>query len=257
MYINFKYKTDQIKVISGDLFEVVQELGLKFDMIFCDPPFNLSKKYESNIDDNLTREKYLEFQKKWLQVCFDRLIDGGSMFVFNLPKWNIEAGHQAIDIGFDFRNWIAVDMTLGMPISGRLYPSHYSLLYLTKGKPKTFNKIRTPVEKCRHCSCDIKDYGGHRKKLHPEGVSLKDIWTDIGKVSGKKNRSANELPVKLLKRIMELSTNTGDLVLDPFAGSGTTMEAAVLLNRRVVCIDLDGCEDIIKRIDNITKNKVA
>ena len=64
-------------------------------------------------------------------------------------------------------------------IPGRLYPSHYSLLYFTKGSPKTFHKIRVPIRKCRHCGGDIKDYGGHKGALNAKGLNLTDVWDDI------------------------------------------------------------------------------
>ena len=63
--------------------------------------------------------------------------------------------------------------------NSRRINSHYSLLYFSKGKPKTFRKIRTPIEVCRHCGGEIKDYGGHRHSMNPLGVNLKDVWTDI------------------------------------------------------------------------------
>lgn len=237
-----------IKIIQGNCIEIVPNLTEEFDMIFSDPPFNLAKDYKSKINDKLTEAEYLEFQNNWILECSKKLKEGGSFFIFNIPKWNIEASHYMRSIGLEFRHWIAIDMTLGLPIRNRLYPSHYSLIYFTKGKPKTFNQIRIPIEQCRHCSKDIKDYGGHRDKIHPDGTNLKDIWTDIGKVTGKKNREANELPIKLLDRVIRLSTNPGDLILDPFAGSGTTLKVAQDLERFCVGIEMDDCEDIKKRL---------
>ena len=148
------------------------------------------------------------------------------MFLYNLPKWNIPLGAYLSKRGMTFRHWIAIEMTNSLPIKGRLYPAHYSLLYYTKGKPKTFKKVRTPLQTCRHCGKDIKDYGGHKGKLHPDGISLKDVWTDISPVRHKKfkqmARGANVLSTKILDRVVTISTEPGDLVVDPFLGSGTT-----------------------------------
>ena len=60
-----------------------------------------------------------------------------------------------------------------MPIKGRLYPSHYSLLYYVKGeKPKTFKPDRLPMEVCGKCFNEIKDYGGYKNKMNPLGITF-------------------------------------------------------------------------------------
>jgi hypothetical protein len=54
----------------------------------------------------------------------------------------------------------------------------YAILYFTKGRPRTFNRVRLPIPACRHCGKDIRDYGGHRKYLNPRGLNLTDFWED-------------------------------------------------------------------------------
>jgi site-specific DNA-methyltransferase (adenine-specific) len=70
------------------------------------------------------------------------------------------------------------------------------------------------------------DYGGHRGAMNPLGVNLKDVWTDIPPVRHwkfkSKGRRANALSTKILDRVVEVSTCPGDVVFDPFGGSGTT-----------------------------------
>lgn len=241
-------KTEFGTIIQGDSLDIVSKSPVKYDLIFCDPPFNLGKDYSSKINDSLNDDEYILWCKKWIDIFIEKLNDGGTIMIYNIPKWNMLLGSYLTEKGLEFRHWIAIDMTNGLPIKNKLYPSHYSLLYFTKGKPKTFNKVRTPIEACRHCGKDIKDYGGHRNKIHKEGVNLKDIWVDIGKVSGRKNRSANELPEKMMERIILLTTNPKDLILDPFAGSGTTLLTAERLNRHFVGIEMDDCSDIKNRL---------
>jgi site-specific DNA-methyltransferase (adenine-specific) len=139
-----------------------------------------------------------------------------------------------------------------MPIPGRLYPSHYSLLYYTNGKPRVFDRPRVPVPTCRHCGGDIKDYGGHRNKLHPDGLNLTDVWVDIPPVRHRrtKRRGANELSEKLLERVITISTVEGDLVLDPFGGSGTTYAVAERMHRNWLGIELGDTEPIMARLEN-------
>lgn len=145
-----------------------------------------------------------------------------------------------------------------MPIQNKLYPSHYALLYYTKGeKPNTFNGERLPLEVCRHCGGDIRDYGGYKDKLHPFGINLTDVWYDISPVrhSKYKTRASNELPLKLLERIISMASNEGDTVFDPFGGSGTTFIVSEILKRRWIGSEIGPVETIQERFKDIDFHK--
>lgn len=223
------------------------------DTVFADPPFNLGKEYGARTNDRLAEDAYLDWCRTWLAECVRVLKPGGALFLYNLPKWNVELGaFLGRQEGMEFRHWIAVEMSACLPIRGRLHPSHYSLLYYTKGRPKTFRRIRTPIAICRHCGGDIKDYGGHRKALNPKGITLKDVWTDVPPVRHAKfksgDRKANALSTKLLDRVVEMSTEPGDLVLDPFGGSGTTFAVCEARDRRWIGSELDFADVIADRL---------
>ncbi len=222
------------------------------DTVFADPPFNLGKVYGPRVDDGLTEDEYVEWSQAWIDECVRVLKPGGSFFLYNLPRWNIPFGAHLMARGLDFRHWISLSIKFGLPIPGRLYPAHYSLLYYSKGKPKTFRKIRTPIETCRHCGGEIKDYGGHRGAMNPDGVNLTDVWTDIPPVRHwkfkSKKRGSNQLSTKLLERVIHLSTEEGDLVLDPFGGSGTTFDVAEQHARYWLGSEIEDCEVIVERL---------
>ena len=249
------YATKSGILFQGDCLEILPTIkNESVDTIFCDPPFNLNKQYGHKSCDNLPENEYLQWCYQWTDQCLRVLKPGGAIFVYNLPKWNIMLGAYMMTKNMTFRHDIAVDIKASFPIPGRLYPSHYSLLYFTKGKPKTFRKIRTPIEKCRHCGGDIRDYGGHRHAMNPNGVNLKDVWTDIPPVRHwkykSKSRKANALSTKILDRIVEISTVAGDVVLDPFGGSGTTYAVCEKKNRRWIGIELDFADEIVYRLEN-------
>ena len=223
------------------------------DTVFADPPFNLGKEYGHNCTDELPDSEYLEWCHRWIRECVRTLKPGGALFLYNLPKWNILLGAYLTSLGMTFRHWIAVEISACLPIPGRLHPSHYSLLYYTKGRPKTFRRIRTPILTCRHCGGEIKDYGGHRDAMNPKGVNLKDVWTDIPPVRHWKfksrERRANALSTKILDRVVEMSTCPGDLVLDPFGGSGTTYAVCENKDRRWLGMEIDFAQEIVERLE--------
>lgn len=239
------FEEDCLNILTSLKDEVV-------DVIFADPPFNLGKNYGDKSHDLLEDDKYIDWCYSWLNECCRVLKPGGSIFIYNLPKWNILIGSHLINRGFTFRHWIAIGIKLGMPIPGRLYPSHYSLLYYSKGKPKVFRKIRTPIETCRHCGGEIKDYGGHRNSMNLLGVNLTDVWTDIPPVRHWKfksqKRKTNQLSTKLLDRVVQMSSLPGDLIVDPFGGSGTTYAVCEVSDRHWIGTDIQNCDVIIERL---------
>jgi site-specific DNA-methyltransferase (adenine-specific) len=98
---------------------------------------------------------------------------------------------------------------------------HHSLLYYCKGeKPNAFHPDRLPMEICPKCLTDLKDYGGYKDKMNPDGINLTDVWYDIPPVRHskyKKREGANELSIRLLDRIVEMASEAGDIVLIPLA----------------------------------------
>ncbi|WP_119421362.1 DNA-methyltransferase [Desertibaculum subflavum] len=250
------YVSSHGQLFEGDCLEHLPRLRSQLaHAVFADPPFNLGKIYGRNSNDAKSEHEYVDWCKRWLNECVRVLAPGGALFVYNLPKWNILLGAHLMSLpSMEFRHSIAIEMKSCLPIPGRLYPAHYSLLYFTKGKPRVFHKIRTPIETCRHCGGEIRDYGGHRGAMNPLGVNLKDVWTDIPPVRHWKfksrNRRANALSTKILERAIEMTTKPGDIVLDPFGGSGTTYAVCERRGRRWIGIELDFCEDIADRLRN-------
>ena len=225
------------------------------DLIFADPPFNLKKLYPSGVNDDLNDAQYLEWCESWAAECIRLLKPGGSLFLWNIPKWNTHISAY-LNARLTFRHWIAVDIKYTLPIHGRLYPSHYSLLYYCKGeKPRTFHPDRLPMEICPVCRADLRDYGGYKDKMNPKGVNLTDVWMDIAPVRHskyKKRKGSNELSVKLMDRIIEMASDEGDVVFDPFGGSGTTYVVAEIKRRQWIGIELGPVEGIVNRFEEIS-----
>jgi len=255
-----KLETEFGKLYQGDCLAFLKTLpSNSIDLVFADPPFNLNKDYKSKMDDNISNLSYLSWCEDWLEECVRVLKYGGSLYLWNLPKWNTYFSAFLND-RLIFKNWIANDIKFSLPINGRLYPSHYSLLYYTKGvKPNAFHPDRIPLDICKKCFHEIKDYGGYKSKLNPKGMNISDVWTDIPPVrhkTHKRREGANELSVKLLDRIIEMSSNENDLIFDPFGGSGTTYAVAEIKRRKWLGIELGPVDDIIERFNLLEQDSI-
>jgi len=252
-------KTELGTLYQGDCIEVAKTIkNDSVDLVFADPPFNLDKIYPSKMDDNLKEDEYLTWSQSWISECIRILKPGGSFFLWNLPIWNSRLSTY-LHGRLNFKHWIATDIKLSLPIQGRLYPSHYSLLYFIKGeRANYFNPDRLPSQVCPKCFADLKDYGGYKNKMNPRGISLTDIWIDIPPVRHKKYKKrdgSNELSVRLLDRIIEMSTKEGDLVFDPFGGSGTTYAVSEIKGRKWIGSEIDDCDIIKNRFINISDDR--
>ena len=249
------FETKSGKLYKGNCISLLKTIKDEtFDLVFADPPFNLNKFYLSAIDDNLSNSEYIRWCEEWLDECIRTLKPGGSLFIWNLPKWNGYLSNY-LNERLNFRHWIATDIKFSLPIQGKLYPSHYSLLYYVKGeKPNTFKPDRLPMEICKKCYNETKDYGGYKDKMNPKGINMTDVWNDIPPVRHrkyKKRAEANELSIKLLDRIIEMASNPGDVIFDPFGGSGTTYIVSEIKKRKWVGIELGPIKSIIDRFENI------
>jgi hypothetical protein len=115
------------------------------------------------------------------------------------------------------------------------------LFYTKSAKGFKFYEIRAPHKRCRVCGSHLKDYGGKKDQMHPFGALVSDVWTDIHRIRHNTRRDEHpcQLPIHLLERIVLMSTDPGDLVLDPFLGTGTTAIAAKALGRHYIGLEID------------------
>ena len=228
------------KAVNEDCLKVMADIeDNSIDMCFADPPFNLEKKYTTYKDQKPTAE-YLNWCKSWLSEMVRITKPSGSIFVHNVPKWLTYYACALNEIAY-FRHWIAWD-AMSNPLGKTLLPGHYGILFYTKRNANyKFYEIRTPHKKCRVCGNYYKDYGGKTDQMHPFGALVSDVWTDIHRIrhSVRRDEHPCQLPIPLVERIVLMSTDPGDVVLDPFFGTGTTGIAAKSLGRHFVGIDID------------------
>ncbi|MEW6127575.1 MAG: DNA methyltransferase [Acidobacteriota bacterium] len=251
----------------GKCLEVLKKIPSQtVDLAFADPPFNLTKTY-NGYTDALEQDDYTGWCKRWL-IEYERVLKpGGALVVLNLPKWSFFlADFLCRSKHLYLQNWIVWN-ALPEP-KGILMPAHYTLLYFTKGKtPSRFNycsmeegwqpfveAVFPPdrADVCKRRVCIRK----RRASASTWRGELTDIWYDIPRDRRAGRRSSSleihpcPTPEALIDRIIRLTTNGGDVVLDAFAGVGTTALVAQRLGRNFVTIEQDTGYNIVaeKRI---------
>lgn len=228
------------KITQGDCLELLTIIpDNSIDVTFADPPFNLKKKYNSYRDIKEFQD-YLEWCKLWIVEMVRVTKPTGSIFVHNIPKWLTYYASFLNGVA-DFKHWISWDAPTA-PMGKSLQPSHYGILYYAKDiQQNKYYEIRHPHKRCRKCGYLLKDYGGKKEGLHHFGPLVSDVWTDIHRIKHNKYRDEHpcQLPTHLLERIVLMTTDQGDIILDPFAGTGTTAIAAKRLGRNYICFELD------------------
>jgi len=235
----------------GDAVRILQQYpDNSIDLVFADPPYNLDKAYHV-YDDEQADMEYVKWCNAWLQEYVRILKPTGSLYVLNLPRWTMY--HAAfLNQRLYFQNWIVWD-ALSEP-RGKLMPAHYGLLFYTKHPTDfTFNYDQVGQLDARYYCLRASCIRKRKAAGVDDKMPLTDIWWDIHRIKHRRDRDYHpcQLPEALMERLIRLSTNEGDIVLDALCGTGTTPVVAVRLGRRYVAIDID--ENYVR----ITREKIA
>jgi site-specific DNA-methyltransferase (adenine-specific) len=240
------------KIHHGDCLALLRQIpDESVDMTFADPPFNLKKGYNT-YKDRLALEEYLNWCEQWILEMVRITKPSGSIFLHNIPKW-LTYYTAYLNKACDFKHWISWDAPTA-PMGKTLQPNHYGILFYAKNaKALKFYEVRFPHKRDRKSPYLSKDYGGKKSLLHPFGSLVSDVWTDIHRVKHNKYRDEHpcQLPIHLLERLILMTTDEHDIVLDPFNGTGTTALAAKRLGRQYIGLELD--KDYVR----ITNDKLA
>jgi site-specific DNA-methyltransferase (adenine-specific) len=236
------------KVHLGDCIEIMKTLPDKsVDLIFADPPFNIGIKYDV-YNDNIPYEDYYNWSKIWIKEAYRLLKNNGTIYVAIGDEFSAEINIILKKIGFYFRNWIIWYYTFGQSQRKKFNRAHTHILYFTKDKERfIFNDKDIRVPSARQLI--YKD-----KRANPLGKIPDDVW-QFSRVCGTfKERIGKhpcQMPEDLLELIIKTSSNQGDLVLDPFGGTGTTSVVAKRLKRNFITMEIskEYYNVILKRLD--------
>jgi site-specific DNA-methyltransferase (adenine-specific) len=224
------------------------------DLVFADPPYNIGIQYGGGLyKDNLSAEEYMDLSKDWWTECYRVLNATGSFYVMQYPYVISKWLSTLEDIGFIYRKTIAWVFSSNIGNSKRNFTTaHRDILFMTKSKEYTFNALADPQP--------YKNPNDKRiKKLIENGKTGTNCydWWDIQlvkNISKEKTEWENQIPLSLVERVIKMSSCSGDLVLDPFMGSGTTAEAACKNGRNYIGFDINPKSKIITKIRTLKFN---
>jgi DNA modification methylase len=223
------------KVYLGDCIELMKEIPAdSIDLIFADPPFNIGLKYD-NYKDNKSYDEYYKWTEKWIRETHRILKKTGSVYIAIGDEFAAEINIILKNTGYNFRNWIIWYYTFGQNQRKKFNRSHTHIFYFTKNKENfTFNddEIRIPSDR---------QLIYNDKRANPKGKIPDDVWK-ISRVCGTFRERLGDhpcqMPESLLERIIKVSSNKDDLVLDPFGGTGTTGAVCQRLKRNFITMDV-------------------
>ena len=229
-------------IYCGDSLKLMKDLPSEsIDLVVTDPPFAIDfNAKRSNYNRNqkkvlegyneIPKEKYYEFTLKWMKEAYRVLKKNGSMYVFS--GWtNLKDILNALDeVGFITINHIIWKYQFGVFTKRKYVTSHYHILFVVKDEKKyKFNKV----------------------EHYPEDVWIinREYWT--GKI-----KTPTKLPMELVKKIILFSSDEGDIVLDPFLGSGTVAVVSKMLGRHYIGFEIvpEYYEFAKKRLSNVQIN---
>ena len=244
------------RVINGDSTLILPKLQKNsFDLLFADPPYNLTKKFGPATFKRTSSEEYEEWLDMWLQLCAPLLKPTASVYICG--DWRSgSAIERAASKYFRLQNRVTWEREKGRGAKRNWKNAAEDIWFFTVSDKFTFNL--DAVKQRRRVLAPYRENGkpkdwdadGNFRDTHPS-----NLWTDITVPFWSMPENTNhptQKPEKLLAKIILASTNSSDLILDPFAGVGTTAVVAKKLGRRFIAIESseEYCMLAAKRLQN-------
>lgn len=256
----------EARVYVGDCRGIIPKIAEcaagRIDLIFADPPFNWNRGYD-HWDDSMPREDYLQFTREWIAACEKALSPTGSFWV-NIPDDSaaeivlLLKGH-----GLRMINWCVWHYRFGQNRQGAFINSKVHALYFARQREVKNPGFRMPRGPARDAGATGRTWNvfeilepsdrattyfdprtqSKRDGMPPGMRTPLDTWYGKfwGRVQGnnaeRRHGHDNQLPEAYLERVIRACSNEGDLVMDPFLGSGTTGVVAHALSRRFIGIE--------------------
>ncbi|MEA2028824.1 MAG: adenine-specific DNA-methyltransferase [Campylobacterota bacterium] len=242
------YKNRLSKIIYGDVFNGLELIPKNsIDLIFIDPPYNIGKKFGDFIEKWNSQEEYIEWCYRWIDGCMEKLKDNGTMYIMTSTE-----AMPYFDIYIRKKMTILSRIVWTYDSSGvqakKYYGSLYEpILFCVKNKNNyTFNYEDILIDAKTGSTRKLIDYRGKRPKPYNTQKVPGNNWyfPRVRYRMAEYEKHPSQKPEKLLERVIRASSNEGDTVLDPFAGTFTTSAVATKLKRQ--SISIENQEDYLK-----------
>ncbi len=246
------------KIINQNIFEILNFLPDNFvDLLFVDPPYNLNKNFNSLKFEKMEEKNYYNWIDSWLGKIIKVLKPTSSIYICS--EWQTSPIlYDVLKKYFIVRNRITFEREKGRGARTNWKNNCEDIYFCTVSNKYTFNIDKVKIK--RKVIAPYKQDGKPKDWFSENNEKFRltypsNIWTDITIPfwSMKENTPhPTQKPEKLLARIILASSNVGDIVFDPFVGSGTTAVVAKKLNRKFVAVDIekDYCLYALKRLES-------
>jgi len=273
-----KLKENKIQVShqnqNGCLWEGDSLIWLKLlpenfvDLIFADPPYNLNKADWDNFE---SQEVYIEWSLQWIEEASRILKPNGSLYICGFSEILADLKHPTSKF-FNSCRWLIWHYKNKANLGNDWGRSHESILHFRKSKKPLLNidSVRIPygahtLKYPSHPQAETSQYGNGKSRENwfpnPLGAKPKDVFDIPTTCNGmeEKTKHPTQKPEELLRKLVLASSQAGDVILDPFSGSGTTLVVAEQLGRKWLGCDLsrDYNEMAIGRIENVKEMSVG
>ena len=242
------YQADGVSIYNDDILTTTEITDESIDLIVTSPPYNLDIHYKSNTDD-LSYDESLQFTAAWMEKCY-RLAKPAGRFCLNIPLDKNKGGQQAV----------CADITT---IAKQLGWRYHSTIIWNEGTisrrtawgswmSASAPYVIAPVE-----VIVVLYKGAWKKARGASDISKQEFmdWTNgVWTFNGQSKKGAGghpaPFPIELPRRCVKLFSYVGDMVLDPFLGSGSTLLAVAALRRGGIGVDIDAgyCDIAVSRL---------
>ena len=247
------FNKENISIYKGDILKVSKIPNSSIDLIITSPPYNVDIHYNTN-KDNLLYKDYLKFTEKWLSKCYKLAKDDGR-FCLNIPLDKNKGGQQSIcadvtaiakKVGWKYHSTIIWN-------EGNISRRTAWGSWLSASAPYVIAPVEVILVLYKKSWKKIRDNKDKKNDITKEEFMswTNGLWTFSGQNKKGAGGHPAAFPIELPKRCIKLFSFIGDTILDPFLGSGSTLIAAHLNNRKGMGVDIDKgyCDIAIQRLE--------